>query len=342
MKLAFIINSLNKGGAERVVSLLTKELSKEHEVFIILFDNNIAYEYGGKIIDIECKSISGKIGKLFNIFKRRTRLKKIFYENKFDKIFAFMESAYLPAILTGYPIISSVRNNPKVYSKFITKYILPKARKVVAVSNHIEKELNNLGIENTQTIFNPTIEDEDYKIIENLSKYKPFVLAVGRLHKQKNFDLLIRAYENTKVSNDVKLLIVGEGLGRDNLELLIKELDLKNKVFLVGQKDNIKDYYLQSELFILSSKYEGFPNVLVEALSNECVCISTDCPTGPSEIIKNNENGLLIINENLEEMTKAIDRLYFDENMKKIFSNNAKKSISHLNIKKIAKDWIEV
>lgn len=165
---------------------------------------------------------------------------------------------------------------------------------------------------------------------------------MGRLHKQKNFDLLIKAYSNTKVSNDVKLLIVGEGLERDNLELLIKELDLENKVFLVGQKDNIKDYYLQSELFILSSKYEGFPNVLVEALSNECVCISTDCPTGPSEIIKNNENGLLITNENVEEMTKAIDRLYFDENLKKIFSNNAKKSISHLNIKKIAKDWIEV
>lgn len=342
MKLAFLINSLNKGGAERVVSLLTKELSKEHEVFIIIFDNSIAYEYGGKIIGIECKSVSGKIGKLFNILKRRARLKKIFDENKFDKIFAFMESAYLPAILTGYPIIASVRNNPKVYSKFITKYILPKARKVVAVSNYIEKELNNLGIENTQTIFNPTIEDENYKIIENLSKYKPFILAVGRLHKQKNFDLLIKAYSNTKVSNDVKLLIVGEGLERDNLELLIKELDLENKVFLVGQKDNIKDYYLQSELFILSSKYEGFPNVLVEALSNECVCISTDCPTGPSEIIKNNENGLLITNENVEEMTKAIDRLYFDENLKKIFSNNAKKSISHLNIKKIAKDWIEV
>lgn len=95
------------------------------------------------------------------VLKRRAKLKKIFDKQQFDKIFAFMESAYLPAILTGYPIISSVRNNPNVYSKFITKYILPKARKVVAVSNYIEKELNNLGIENTQTIFNPTIEDEN-------------------------------------------------------------------------------------------------------------------------------------------------------------------------------------
>lgn len=94
MKLAFIINSLNKGGAERVVSLLSQELSKEHDVFIILFDNNISYEYGGKIIDIDCKPVSGKMAK---VFKRRAKLKKIF-----DKIFAFMESAYLPAILTGY------------------------------------------------------------------------------------------------------------------------------------------------------------------------------------------------------------------------------------------------
>lgn len=340
MKIAFVVNSLNKGGAERVVSLLSQELSKHNEVVIILFDNSVAYEYGGKIIDIECKSVSGKIGKIFNVLKRRTKLKKIFEEEQFDKIFAFMESAYLPSMLTGYPVIASVRNNIKVYSKYITKYILPKAQKIVAVSKDIEKQLNTLGIKHTQTIQNPIVIDNEYKIKEELTQYKPFILAVGRLHDQKNFKLLIESFKNSQAKNELNLLIVGEGQKREELQELVNRYGLEKNIYLVGQKDNIKDYYLQCEMFVLSSKYEGFPNVLVEALSNGCACISTDCPTGPSEIIRNNENGLLIQNEDIDDMTKSIDRLYSDENMKQRFVSNAQQSISHLSIDKIAKEWI--
>ena len=342
MKVAFVINSLNKGGAERVVSLLSQELSKQHEVFIILFDNSISYKYGGKVVDIKCTSVNGKIGKIFNVLKRRSRLKKIFDTEQFDKIFAFMESAYLPAILTGYPTIATVRNNIKVYSKYITKYILPKAKKIVAVSKDIEKQLNSLGMKHTKTIQNPIIIDNDYKIKEDLTQYKPFILAVGRLHEQKNFKLLIESFKNSKAKNELNLLIVGEGQKREELQELVNIYGLEKSIYLLGQKDNIKDYYLQCELFVLSSKYEGFPNVLVEALSNSCASISTNCPTGPSEIIVNNENGLLIQNENIDEMSKAIDRLYFDENLQKRFINNAQKSISHLSIEKIAREWIEL
>lgn len=340
MKIAFVINSLSKGGAERVVSLLSQELSKEHDVFIILFDNSVAYEYGGKIIDIDCKPVSGKMAKVLNVFKRRAKLKKIFDKQQFDKIFAFMESAYLPAIFTGYPVIASIRNNIKVYSKLITKYILPKAEKIIVVSKDIEKQLNCLGLKLTQTIQNPIVFDDGYKITEELTKFKPFILAVGRLHDQKNFKLLIESFKKSKSNHEMKLLIIGEGQKRDELQELINTYKLQSNIYLLGQKDNIKDYYLQCEIFVLSSKYEGFPNVLIEALSNNCACISTDCPTGPREIIKNNDNGLLIKSENIDEMIKSIDGLYFDENMKKRFRKNAQKSVSHLSIEKIAKEWL--
>ena len=138
------------------------------------------------------------------------------------------------------------------------------------------------------------------------------------------------------------MLILGEGNERKNLESLIKTLKLENKVFLMGKRDNIEDYYRQCEFFILPSKYEGFPNVLVEALANGCACISTDCPTGPNEIIKNEVNGLLIENDNQKAMTKAIDRLFFDKKLKYMLKNNAKKSILHLKLENIAEEWLKI
>jgi GalNAc-alpha-(1->4)-GalNAc-alpha-(1->3)-diNAcBac-PP-undecaprenol alpha-1,4-N-acetyl-D-galactosaminyltransferase len=343
LKIAFVINSLNKGGAERVVSLLSTELSKKHDVFILLFDNSISYEYGGTIIDLKSASIPNKIGKIYNVVKRSYKLKKIFKKEKFDKIFAFMESSYLPSILTGFSIIASVRNNPNVYSRFITKNILSKAEKIVAVSSQIQMMLNNeFNILNTTTILNPIIIDNDYNIVEDLSKYQPYILSVGRFSKQKNFEMLINAYSKSKTQRNVKLLILGEGENREKFENLIEKLDLPNKVLLLGQKDNIKDYYLQSDIYILSSSYEGFPNVLIEALSNGCACIATNCPTGPKEIIINNENGILVENENQEAMTRAIDKLFFDENLKDKFINNAQKSIEYLKLTNIAKQWTEI
>jgi GalNAc-alpha-(1->4)-GalNAc-alpha-(1->3)-diNAcBac-PP-undecaprenol alpha-1,4-N-acetyl-D-galactosaminyltransferase len=343
MKLAFVIYSLNKGGAERVVSLLSSELSKLHDVTIILFDNSITYNHGGEIIDLKSPSISNKFGKIFNVLKRTYKLRTIFKENNFDKIFSFMETAYLPSILTGFPIIASVRNNPKVYSDLITNNVLSKAKKIVAVSSEIEKILNTqYAINNTTTILNPIVIDNNYIIQEDLSKYKPYVLSVGRLNKQKNFEMLIKAYSKTNTQEKAKLLIVGEGSERSCLEKLINNLKLENKILLIGQKNNIKDYYLQSDIYILSSSFEGFPNVLVEALSNSCACIATNCPTGPNEIIVNEENGLLIENENQEKMTKAIDRLYIDDKFKDKFRENSQKSIELLNLETIANEWLKI
>ena len=181
-----------------------------------------------------------------------------------------------------------------------------------------------------------------HKIQEDLSKYQPYILSVGRLEKQKNFEMLISAYSKTEASKEAKLLIVGEGSQREKLEKLINNLNLKGKVLLLGQKDNIRDYYLQSEIYVLSSRYEGFPMVLVEALSNRCACIATNCETGPSEIIKDGFNGLLVENENENALARAIDKLYFDEELKNKFKNNAQKSIGHLKLEEVAKKWLEI
>jgi GalNAc-alpha-(1->4)-GalNAc-alpha-(1->3)-diNAcBac-PP-undecaprenol alpha-1,4-N-acetyl-D-galactosaminyltransferase len=321
LKILLVAQTLRKGGAERVVSLLSQEFEKQgHKVKIILFDKKIEYEYGGEIINLNTPASSNYIIKLIRLFQRIIKLKQIFKKEEPDLILSFMESCNFASILTGYEIVVSIRNNPEKklnwYQKKLIKilYNFHNVKRVVTVSRGIEKILNEkYHINNTFTIYNPVVFDKDYSIKEDLSKYQPYILGVGRLHKQKNFVLLIEAFSKTKAKAFLNLLIVGEGKERENLKKLIKELNLTNKVFLVGKKNNIKDYYLQSEIFVLSSKFEGFPNVLVEALSNGCACISTDCPTGPNEIIKNGENGILVKNEDVSELAMAIDKVYFNK-----------------------------
>ena len=349
-KIIFVIPTLTKGGAERVVSLLSQEFERMgYKVKIVIFNNKVEYKYGGEIVNINAPASSNYFVKLLRLFQRTLKLRKIFKEENPDYIFSFMESANFPCILTGKDIVVSIHNNPnrnyswlqKIFARFLYKF--SNVKKIVVVSKGIEKILNrDYKLDNTTTIYNPIVIDDKYKIQEDLSRYQPYILSVGRLERQKNFEMLIKAYSKTEASKEAKLLIVGEGSQREKLEKLINNLNLKGKVLLPGQKDNIRDYYLQSEIYVLSSRYEGFPMVLVEALSNRCACIATNCPTGPSEIIKDGFNGLLVENENENALAKAIDRLYFDEELKNKFKNNAQKSIGHLKLEKVAKKWLEI
>jgi len=349
-KIIFVAQTLNRGGAERVVSLLSQEFERiGYDVKIALFNDKIQYQYGGEIININTPPSANYFIKLIRIYQRVKRLKKIFRDERPDYIFSFMESCNFASILTGEKVLVSIRNNPNKkhnwYQKILIKFLykFKNVKKVVAVSKEIENILNkDYSLKNTTTILNPIIIDNTYKIQEDLSKYQPYIVSVGRLNKQKNFEMLIEAYLKTKIQENAKLLIVGEGSQRIELEQLIKKLKLEKKVLLIGQKENVKDYYLQSDMYVLSSSFEGFPNVLVEALSNSCACIATNCPTGPAEIITNEQNGLLVENENQDAMNKAIDRLYLDEELKNSFKNNAQKSIKHLKLETIAKEWLSL
>jgi len=343
MKLAFVIYDLNRGGAERVVSILSQELSKKHDISLIIFNNRIKYDFGGKIIDLDCGSVSSIKGKIINIFKRAYRLREVFKRESFDKIYAFMETAYMPSILTGYSVIASVRNNPTAYTTFVTKYILNRAGKVVAVSKEIEEILNHkFNINQTITIKNPIDFDFINKMKNHKIDEKNFIMAMGRLHPQKGFDILIEAYSKSIIKEYYRLFIFGEGKQRELLEKQIKKSELTDKVVLKGLIDNPYKYLGRAEIFILSSRYEGFPNVLIEALACNASVISTNCPTGPSEIIEDEVNGLLIKSESIEELTKALDRLYLDKEVGIKNRLEAKKSIEYLSVDNIANEWLSL
>jgi len=349
MKIAFVIANLNGGGSERAVSNLSLAMEKEgHNVSIIVLDaDNIVYPFGGEIIDLNIPHSSSPLGQIVNIFKRKSALKTLFKQYQFDGIFTFMESAGFPSAMASKDVVVSVHENPdkmgKVY-KLLYPYLYPKTKKVIACSKAMEARLIDLyGFKNTGTIYNSVdIDLVQQKSKEPIEVTRPFILTVGRLVHVKGFDLLIEAYANSKAKENLDLIILGEGELRAELQALIDKKGLSDKVILKGNVDNPFAYYANADFYVLSSRNEGFPNILIEALACSCPCIAFDCKTGPNEIINDGENGLLVEAESVSGLTAAIDKLDQSEELQQRFKQNANVSIQHLTPKAIAQDWIDL
>ncbi|HHL19836.1 MAG TPA: glycosyltransferase [Thiothrix sp.] len=349
MKIAFLIQSLGHGGAERTVSNLSFAMEKEqHDVTVILFDaRDNYYPHGGRLIDLNIIAKSNALGKAITLLKRTLLLRKLFKKEQFDAIYSFLESSGLPSTLASRETVTSVRDDPAalemIYHKLIPR-IYPSAKKVVACSKAIENILiKDFGLKNTTTIYNAIDIEKVVKLsTEDIEETAPFILAVGRLDKQKGFDFLIEAFAASHASETLKLIILGEGEERGALNALIQQHQLEDKVLLKGSVVNPFAYYSKAKFFTLSSRHEGFPNILLEALACRCPCISFDCPTGPNEIIQHNENGLLVDAENVAALTDAINTLHGNTAMQEKFKQNAQASIQHLNFKNITNQWLSL
>jgi glycosyltransferase involved in cell wall biosynthesis len=135
----------------------------------------------------------------------------------------------------------------------------------------------------------------------------PVVLGVGRLTRQKDFRLLIRCFAAVRQRRCARLIILGEGEQRAELEDLVRELGLERDVSLPGYRDNAMAYMARSKVFVLSSAWEGLPTVLIEALAAGTQVVSTDCPSGPREILQGGRLGALVPVGDVDSMTRAVN-----------------------------------
>ena len=198
-----------------------------------------------------------------------------------------------------------------------------RVHKVIAVSNGVREDLIRKGLrrEKTKVIYDPAYPNlaED-KVHYEEGKKKWFkqdclkISAVGHLHKQKNYPNLINAIDILKTEKKIncQVIIAGEGPENKNIEDLIHQKKLTNEITLVGSISNPLSLIEESDLFVLSSSYEGFGMVIVEALSLGKTVVSTDCPSGPSEIIGDNEFGYLCRVDNPSDLAEKIE--YAKEN----------------------------
>lgn len=310
-KILLLINKLELGGgAERIISELGSKLhEKNYDVtFMTFYDSENTYEYKGEKISLNENLFLNYIP-IINILKSFDIANKISNhceKNEIDIIISFLAKPNITAILSkifsdnSRKIIVSVRNNPlkkSLTNQILMKELFGKANKVVSLSKHIELILKeDFSLKNTTTIYNmQNIKNfkklsseelvDEHKKIMNSKSFK--FINIGGLHEQKGQWYLVRSFKKVveNSENNIKLIILGEGKLRNDLKNLIEKLGLKKKVFLLGNVNNVFPYIRKSDCFVFSSLYEGFGNVLTEALSQNTPIISTDCIAGPREIL---------------------------------------------------------
>ena len=200
----------------------------------------------------------------------------------------------------------------------LIKFFYPLANGIIVVSDGVAKDIikiTKIPQYKIKTIYNPVIETKIYKYSEKIIDKKfnkifsddlPIILGVGRLTKQKDFQTLIKAFSIVKRKINSKLLILGEGQERPSLENLIKKLSLEKNVFLPGFVPNPYPFFKKADIFVLSSAWEGFGIVLVESLALGTSIVSTNCPSGPKEILENGKYGKLVPIKDVNALAEAI------------------------------------
>lgn len=341
-KIVFVTGSMGKGGAERVISILSRHyVEKKWKVYIaMLLHDKIEYNLSSRITII---NLSSKYGIKKGFIKVINNLRKFVKKEKPDAIVCFMAQNIL---LTGIavkkmkiPLIVSERIDPsQVKRNFIFKYFLNKIYEnssiVIFQTKRAQNSFNRVIRENSCIIGNPICVSH-YKLDKTLHK----IVTVGRMTEQKNHKMLINAFKkiHDKYPN-YQLFIYGDGPLRNELIEIIKNLDLESCVFLPGVSNDIHKDISDSEMFVLSSNFEGLSNALMEAMLMGLPVISTNC-AGSDEIIVNNQNGLLVPVGNELELINAIQRLIEDKDLCNFIGNNARKAMHSYEENNIINKW---
>lgn len=251
----------------------------------------------------------------------------------------------ISSIFTKIPIVVSERNNPKKsptsqYWRILRLFTYPLAQCIIVQTKQIKGFFPGFLRKLIRVIPNPVITPDEEKNGNCLKFIRPAIVAAGRLHPQKGFDILIRAFAKIKKNfPGWSLVIMGEGDMRQELESLCNSLEVNRSVFMPGVVNNPYSIFKKADLFVLSSRYEGFPNALCEAMACGLPVIAADCQTGPSDIIKHDINGILVPEDNIDALAAAMKQLISNNGVRKRLGEKAVGISAQFSIGKISGMW---
>lgn len=319
--------------------------------------SNIQHSFIGKILSFFYKSHLGTF-----IFSSRA-FKDIIEKERPHLIVSFLPNSNIITLLTKIlfkttiPICCSDRNNVSLEIKrlpyptlrrIFSKTIYKKADMYIAISEGVKENLirnfkfpekkivtiyNGVNRDYVEAQSHEPLEGKIKDILSNKEIYK--IITVGRLTAQKNHECLLKAFRQVTRTLNCHLFILGEGEKREDIETLSSHLHINNEVHFLGWEKNPFKYMKLCDLFVLTSLWEGFGNVLIEAMALGLPIISTNCPFGPSEILDNGKYGILVPSDNPDALSEAIVRVLINKGLRKDLSRKSQQRASEFSMEKM-------
>ena len=310
-RIGLLIDTMNSGGAQRVVSHLSKILSDDFEVYVILFEDKYQeFECSGKYCYLQVAAQNGGLFVKLNLLRKRiAKLYSLIKAENLDCVISFLDSPNFVNLLTpalqcrkiiSIRNYSSLENRQSLLGRVTNvamKFLYRRADCVVPVTDLIGQDFAlHYGIapEKLTTIYNPynfsdilekagsALKEEEAPFFRNTFSF----LNVGRIMYQKGIWHLVKAFSLVhQQAADTRLVLVGEDLTDGKLVSLIRQLNLEKAVLLTGRTRNPYQYMHAADCYVLTSMFEGFPNALVEAMVCGCCILAADCKSGPREIL---------------------------------------------------------
>ena len=351
MKIDFYISSLSGGGAEKVLTTLAKAFAGDgHEVTVISLEKRPQfYEVDKSVTLVKYENKKQGIGAMLEDI---SNIRKHIKASKADVSVSFLSRCNLAVLLASMfrkgKVVVCDRNNPlKEHGKgvfLLSNLLYMRANRVMVQTEQIKGFYKKFLQKKIGVIENPLdTEVLAAQLKDEIPEREKTILSMGRLEPQKDFKTLICSFkELSDKYSEWKVKIFGVGDGKKDLEELIGSLGLEERVLLCGRTEVPFYEMSKASVFVLSSYYEGFPNVLCEAMHAGTLCIASDCVSGPRELIHQNENGWLFPVEDKDTLTQLMENCITQENQLEYVREKAKDSVKRLYLENNLQLWKEM
>jgi glycosyltransferase involved in cell wall biosynthesis len=369
-RVLFFVSSLAGGGAERVMVDLLRNIDRNtfQPLLVLLhqfedspYRQHLPEDIRVIVVARKKDSVSAKLKQLLAFFK-------VVRREKPDVILSMLTHNNIMSLLSGllfgirviaceHNTLSEVMKTEEGQSMLgmpvapMVKVLYRFAENIITVSEGIKSDLiSAIGISphRIKTIYNPI----DLNRVNSLmhappghpffAEQKPVVVAMGRMTAQKRFDILLNAFSRVILSTDARLIILGEGPERTRLENMVKDLGIEEKVSLAGFQRNPYALLAHADVFVLSSQYEGLPMAILEAMACGLPVISTDCRSGPTEILEDGQCGILVPVNDEAALAEAMTELLKDKKQREELSERGKERVRDFSVGKIVRQYEEI
>jgi glycosyltransferase involved in cell wall biosynthesis len=360
VKLLFFISSLQCGGAERVcVTLCNHWAERGWDVTLATFDDGSVPPFfppSPRVRHVALALQRRSTGLLYSIannVRRVVVLRRFVRTERPERILSFIEATNVLAVIaaagTGIPVVVAERVDPAYHPipiawKILRRLVYRRASAIAVQTRSIAAYFPASWKERIAVIPNPVSDAiPTGPIPSKPAGSRRTIVGMGRLERQKGFDLFIRAFASVAGARpEWDLSILGEGGERAALETLVRNAGLSSRIALPGREADTWSALRAADLFVLSSRYEGFPNALCEAMACGLPVIAFDCPSGPADIVRDGVDGRLVPAEDVGALAAAILELTGDEPARRAFGARATAVATRFSVARVAALWERV